>query len=60
MPGLTVRAKICLLRVSNIFPSRKSVDKLNIKGVKDDLSFVREPPWYFVKAYVKEINPLEL
>lgn len=40
MPGLTVRAKICLLRVSNIFPSeKKSVDKLNIKGVKDDMSF---------------------
>lgn len=21
---------------------------------------IREPPWYFVQAYVKEINPLEL
>lgn len=36
-----MHAKICLLRVNNIFLSRKkkSVDKLNIKGVKDDMSF---------------------
>lgn len=43
-----MRAKICLLRVSNIFPSKKkSVDKLNIKGVKDDMSFHLEADMVF-------------